>query len=506
MPRRSSSKSQTRPSTTKTTAYVNWEEEAHVATSFVAMTSDETEPIRALMLEAARDNPNPEFLFGIDKFRWIFQAAMEFSRYPIKPTPEEYATWMEAHGIKGMEPDRIRDIVEEVRGPEGARFDLGHILWLLGERLPGSAKEREARQAGQSANNIITSGVGPIEDRLSEAISMLSEAQPPTTAVTAINGSDMGESYQKTLSRRRDEIARGLSPITLPESWGMKTIYRLNDGEMTLLTGPSGTFKSTLCLDLCLWNAMRGNGKIRVVYYHLENLPQNVQDRIACRWLRVPIEELRQGQHAEEVDKAWAERPWMSNFTTVHCPGVPPEVITQDISRRAFALPDEDSLLLAVIDYLDKDKLDLRWMIGDTEAAKLGSASGAFKSAAEQYSRHPKRGYNGGVHIFLAQQQNEVGTEYGSRKARFQSQLVLALESKKLEDTQTFGTPPKQITVKSGMNSPILRIRMSKANDAEQTYSTLFVRGDWYTVMGAVDDSLFEGKTGSGEYDDFPEL
>ncbi len=494
--------------TTRTSAYVNWEEEANVASSFVALTSDEIEPVRALMLEAARDNPDPDFLFGVDKFRWIFQAGMEFAKYPaIKPTPEEYAAWMAAHGITGMEADRIRDIVEEVRGPDGARFDLGHVLWLLGDRLPGSAKERAARQAGQQANEIIASGVGPVEDRLSEALSLLSEAQPPTTAVTALSGSEMADAHLQTLSRRRDETERGLPPITLPEAWGLSNaIYRLNDGEMTLLTGPSGTFKSTLCLDLCLWNAKCGNGRVKVVYYHLENLPQNVQDRIACRWLRVPIEELRQGKYADRVEREWAARPWMANFTAVHCPGVTPEVIAQDMARRAFSLPDEDYQLLAVVDYLDKDKMDLRWMQGDTEASKLGSASGLFKHTAERCSRKPKRGFKGSVHVLLAQQQNAMGDEYGSRKPKFQSQLALALESKKLEETRTFGVPPNQFVIKAGMNAPYLRIRISKANDTIQSYSTVFVRGDWYSIMGPVQDSMFDNLDCQAFGEDLPDL
>ncbi len=479
--------------------YINVDEERAVISAFVVLTSEDAEPARALLLEVAKENIDPDYLFGDDKSRFIFMAAMDFAKFAISPTPENYADWMDKHSVKGMDADRIRNIVEEARGPSGKRIEIGYVLWLLTDRLEGAAKERAARAAIREAEAVITSGNGRIEDRWTEASAILQESMPISSGITAMSGEDAPQFYRDTLQRRAEEKKTGFTPITLPPDWGLgKYVHRLTEGEMTLIVGETGTFKSTLCLDLCLWNVENGwladkrRGNVFVVYYHAENLQQNVLDRIAVRWLHLPIEEFREGQHQEEVDRAWAERPYMKQFSAVHCPGVRPETIAQDISRRAFALPDEHSMLLAVFDYLDDDKLDLSHIKRQNDAYKIGAAAEIFKQAAERCSRKPKRGYKGGVHMVVAQQLNRELKAYGSDKPKFKSQLQIQVEAKILKETKTFGASGNQFTVKQGMKSPHIRLRIVKANDAEMGYSTLYVRGEWYSVMGIVDDRLFD--------------
>ena len=479
--------------------YTNVDEERAVISAFVILTSEDTDPARALLLEVAKENIDPDYLFGDEKSRLIFMAAMDFAKFGISSTPENYADWMEKHGVKAMDAGRIRNIVEEARGPAGKRLELGYVLWLLTDRLEGTAKERAARTAIHQAEAVITSGNGRIEDRWTEAAAILQESMPVSSGITAISGEDAPQFYHDTLQRRAEEKKTGFTPITLPPEWGLdKYIHRLNDGEMTLIVGATGTFKSTLCLDLCLWNAKSGwladksRGSVFVVYYHAENFPQNVLDRIACRWLHVPIRELREGQYVDRVDKAWGDRPWMKQFSAVHCPGVRPETIAQDISRRAFALPDEHSMLLAVFDYLDDDKLDLSHIKKQNDAYKIGAAAEIFKQAAERCSRKPKRGFKGGVHMVVAQQLNRGMQAYGSDKPKFKSQLQIQVEAKILKEAKTFGEDGNQFTVKEGMKSPHIRLRIVKANDAEMGYSTVFVRGEWYSIMGVIDDKLFD--------------
>ena len=445
------------------------------------------------MIEVGRDDPDPIFLFSVDKYRLLFTAAMEIAKYGVTPTIEEFSYWMERHANKGMDAERIRNIVEEARGPEGLHFGVPHTLMLLKTILDSKAKERKARFALDEAQEILEAGAGTIEDRLSEATALIQESTPSSISITALTGDAMAKSHQETLKRRKDEMARGLIPITLPISWGLgEYVPRLADGEMSLIMGPTGTFKSTLCLSLCLANAERGNGKIKVAYYHAENLPQNVQDRMACQWLEVPIEELRRGEHAQAIEKAWADRPWMANFSAIHCPGVTPETIVEDMSRRAFRL-DEDEVLLAVIDYLDGDKLDLSRYKRDNDAYRLGAASGAFKNAAERFSRKARRGFKGGVHVFVATQQNDDNKSYGSKKPMFQSQLVMRIEAKKVEETMPFSIGNGEtITLKAGEKAPIIRLFVEKGNDVRNGYSTVLIRPQWYKVAGPVRDANYD--------------
>lgn len=461
--------------------------EAGLISYMVSITRDDKEAVAGVATDFVRNNDAAEIerAFPDPKMAAIARAILSIvgKDDSLVPTPEMLAQWLAVNQITrpfaSADPGRIASLIKEIvtegRGSEtpsvvNARFILNDILKV-------AALRRESLAGVEAARDAILYGIGSPDERHAQALELLDKSTPPMTHIDLLNGDQLAERYLRTMQSRQQFASLSIPFPTLPEALGLSShIRRLIPGDVTLVTAPPKAGKSSLAREIANWNARRGRGYIKVLMVHLEDGHDKVADREMARYGGLDGEELRQGQHIEKVKQTFAEMDWKNHILYMHAPNIRPDHIAKTIRNLALSLPEYGSLLV-IIDYLNENKLDMRYVRGDNTSERLAAAMQTFKSVTEECSRRGR--YKGFVHSIVFQQQNDEGLALGSRAGYKFAQNVIEMEraragqgkyydfTKELNSILPDGEAPHSFKVSPGEMVPAIMFRIKYTNDGE---------------------------------------
>jgi hypothetical protein len=459
---------------------------------FISITRDDTEAVAGVVSDFVKSNGVEEIprAFPDARMAAIATAAYKsvFANPDFIPTPEMIAQWLIVNQVTrpfaSADPGKIANIVRTIvtdgRGTITPSIMAGRFL--LNDILKVAAIRRESYEGAEAARDAIVMGQGTPEERHAKALELLDKATPPTSSIEILDGQQLMERYVRTLAFRLEFARMEIPFMRLPEEIGLdKFIPRLIPGDVTLIVGDPKSGKSSLARNIAERNAQHGNGFVKVLYIHLEDGHDKVADRTVSKYLGFSGESLRQGEHIEEVQKLAAEQmAWGKHLRYMHAPNIKPHDIAKTVRSMALGLPDHGSLIV-IIDYLNENKLDMRFTSGDNTAERLASAMQVFKSMTEGCSRGctADKQYKGYVHTVIFQQQNENGTTLGGQSGYRFAQNVIHLErarageghyydfTEEMNRTELPTENQLEFKVKPGDMIPAILFRIKYANDGE---------------------------------------
>ena len=455
---------------------------------FISITRDDTEAVAGVVSDFVKSNGAEEIprAFPDARMAAIATAAYKsvFANPDFVPTPEMIAQWLivnqATRPFASTDPGKIANIVRTIatdgRGTITPSIMAGRFL--LNDILKVAAIRRESYDGAEAARNAIVMGEGTPEERHAKALELLDKATPPTSSIEVLDGQQLGERYLRTLVFRHEFAHMDIPYMRLPVELGLdKCIPRLIPGDVTLITGDPKSGKSSLARDIAERNAQRGKGYIKTLYIHLEDGHDKVADRTCSKYGGFSGESLRKGEHIDELKALFTspEMGWSKHIRYMHAPNIKPHDIAKTVRNMALGLPDHGSLVV-IIDYLNENKLDMRYTTGNNTAEKLAAAMQVFKSMTEGCSRGctADKQYKGYVHTIIFQQQNDSGLALGSQSGYRFAQNVIELERTRCIGSIDFTKHFPQETgeksdwcIKSGEVAPVIRLNVKYANDGE---------------------------------------
>jgi hypothetical protein len=474
----------------------------------ISITRDDTEAVAGVVIDCVRNTDEADIarILPDPKMAVIVTAILNIVRKDnsLIPTPEMLAQWLAVNQLTrpfaSTDPGRIayliREIVVEGRGNNmpavpNARFVLNDVLKV-------AALRRESLAGAEAAKEAILYGQGSPDERHAQALELLDRSTPPMANIDVLDGDQLAERYLRSMHFRKAFADLNIPFCTLPPELGLQDyIHRLIPGDMTLITADPKSGKTSLANTIAHWNAKTGQGHIKVLYVHLEDGHDKVADRTMARFGGLNTEELRQGRHIAEVEKAFAQLDWKKHILYMHAPNIRPDHIAKTIRNLALALPEYGSLLV-IIDYLNENKLNMRYVDGNNTAEKLSAALQVFKSVTEECSR--RANYKGFVHTVVFQQQNKEGTALGSESGYKFAQNVIVLERAKVKDGDTAidfsdhfnrvlapGEEPRSFIVRPGDIAPVVLFRIKYTNDGYQGKCAVLFDGERFMFTGPIE-------------------
>jgi len=485
--------------------------ERSVASMLVALEPQDTEAVGQVVayLKATYNTfQGLDKLFTNDQVREVVKAVLDIGRYVAAPTPELVATWLDAHHARkffttdsALNPERLTAIMREWQTIPAS---LSNAQFFLNNILPEVSRRNEVEQTFAKAQNALQYGAGSIQDRWNKAMAMIGQSSLSKGEAEILDGHTFAEAHLAAMLKRGEFADRNRPTMSLPPELGLnKFVPELTGGFITLLSGDSGGGKTILNLTIAKHNAQLGNTpgwerSIIVMVFLLENLKEDIGDRIIASATGLRIPELRKGQSLNEVKEAWSKQAWLDNMIFVRCPGESPVWMANQIRLAASRLPLGGQLLV-LIDYLDRDKMDLSGLDGDNDAAKMGAAMEVIKKVTEECTAHPQNGYQGEVHTIVLVQKNEQGLPFGSRKAKFFSQLWLDLQRRATPQTTDVSvwlnrgrdaSRWQTTLLETGQVHPLARLVVKKANEGSRgAVSYPIIDGPGFRVVGVMENS-----------------
>jgi hypothetical protein len=420
------------------------------------------------------------------------------------PTPEMLAQWLAVNQITRpfatTDPGRIANLIKEivVEGRGNDTPSIPNARFILNDVLKVAALRRESLAGAEAAKEAILYGQGSPDERHAQAMELLDRSTPPMASIDVLDGDQLAERYLRSMRFRKAFADLNIPFCTLPPELGLQDyIHRLIPGDMTLITADPKSGKTSLANTIAHWNAKTGKGYIKVLYVHLEDGHDKVADRTMARFGGLNTEALRQGQHIAEVEKTFAQLDWKKHILYMHAPNIRPDHIAKTVRNLALALPEYGSLLV-IIDYLNENKLNMRYVDGNNTAEKLAAALQVFKSVTEECSR--RANYRGFVHTVVFQQQNKEGTALGSESGYKFAQNVIVLERAKVKDGDTGidfsdhfntvlapGEEPRSFVVRPGDIAPVVLFRIKYTNDGYPGKCAVLFDGERFMFTGPIE-------------------
>lgn len=299
----------------------------------------------------------PEEIGNAD-LRDIYKAILALDEAHFAPTRKRIAAQLQRDKIK-VNDELLKELEQRKR-----IGDPNFVAYMVGEY----AAERALRQVPREMLTIAESRVGTLDERHAKMQAKLTNVLPRASGrLRARDAAELLKCAADKARKRTERENSGVAQVGFPTHWGIDPYAEgIEDGNIAMLTGRTGSGKTTGALEIADYNIAVA-GAI-VVYVHLETAPEDIARRLITRHTGIPRQYLLH-------DKAYDFRPrgllinketrsaiieesvtsfYGDGFYALHMPGANVGEITARIGQYKRIAEHQGRQFIAIVDYLTK--------------------------------------------------------------------------------------------------------------------------------------------------------
>lgn len=344
--------------------------------------------------------------------------------------------------------------------------------------------QRRLHSAVGKAEQILRSGRGNATERYEEVMAIMEAARPALGEQGIRSFEQSVDEFLDVIDARRNDVSRA---ITLPPGFNLgHYVDRLKPGWLITMSARTGYGKSIMGEMLAEHAFFEGH---RVLYMHLENMPEEVWDRRCVRWSQgsVTMDDLRDGrvngdQIANQMRAAAArvKAKYDNWLRYVHARGWS---WLRIVSAIRASKPD-----VVIIDYIQKINLYAGFPSQMPEWRRYELTLDSLKETAE-IETHP-------CAIIVFSQEDAEGNTKATKTLADKVQLHVRLLREQLDEDRVIGNE----VFHEGELDPVGHLQVVKHNSGRTGFAPVFVRGQSFTIFPAVLGTHFsEDQPASGK-------